>query len=62
MAKMKRLTKKQTEIIMKDKDVFPEYPMRCDFCTRVYMSQDEYIRHLEFHVRQYALRLQLIID
>jgi len=43
------------------KDPFPEYPQRCLFCTRSVENQDSYIRHLEFHVRQYALRLQMIL-
>jgi len=43
------------------KDPFPEYPQRCLFCTKVVNSQDQLIRHLEFHVRQYALRLQLVL-
>jgi len=51
MAKLKR-----------KKDPFPEYPFECDFCHRLIENQDFYIKHLKFHVRNYALKLQLIID
>jgi len=37
---------------------FPEYPMRCEFCFKTVNNQDEYIRHLEFHVVTYAKRLE----
>jgi len=43
------------------KNPFPEYPQRCAFCTKSVDSQDMYIRHLEYHVKQYALRLQLVL-
>jgi len=52
MAKMKRLTKKQ---------IFPEWPQRCDFCTRALENQDAYIKHLLIHVRRLALKLQLVL-
>jgi len=45
----------------REKDIFPKYPARCDFCTRIYMSQDEYIRHLEFHVRDMCKKLNLVL-
>jgi len=48
--------------VKKKKDPFPEYPKMCDFCNRAIMNQDEYIKHLQYHVRNYALKLQLIID
>jgi len=47
--------------IKKEINPFPEYPQRCMFCTKAVLSQDSYIRHLEFHVKDLSRKLYLVL-